>query len=370
MFRKAFIYLTFSFLFLFLFFDSSKSYGAGASVKSVINAINKGDLELAQTLARQLTSDERMKLEIIIYLMDGRREKAKKLIDLLKKRNRRYLFNTLYRENGKYVIIVSKSRQELKVVEFYLNYPIVKRRYSITTGENAGDKWFLGDKKTPNGVYYPISYKTGLPRVYGSGAFPLNYPNVLDKYLFKKTGSGIWLHSSDRYVSITKYASRGCVITTEPDFKRIKNFVRLKNTPIVITEDYEYVDRDTYYKYRNNLIAFFNSWKKNLKEAVQGREFGFYFLYSPFFVSKEGGKFTYLKNFLDEIKNDEGVRISTDDLTILKYGRIPLFGDIFVISFIFNYSSFNKSYKVRKILYVREYKEGFKIIGEENIKIE
>jgi murein L,D-transpeptidase YafK len=342
----------------------------GASLKSVINAINKGDLELAQTLARRLSADERLKLEIIIYLMEGRREKAKKLLDILKRKNRKYLFNTIYRENGKYVIVVSKGRQELKIIEFFFDYPVVKRTFHITTGENAGDKWLLGDKKTPNGVYYPLYFKTGLPKVYGSGAFPLNYPNVLDKFLFKKTGGGIWLHSSDRKYYISKYSSRGCVITTEPDFQRIKEFVKLKDTPIVIVPDYEYIDKETYDKYRRRLTDFYKNWISYLKEAIKGHEFNFLFLYSPFFVSEKGGKFTYLKDFLNSIRNDTNPKFSTSDLTILKYARIPFYGDIFVVSFIFDYKSDEKNYKVRKILYIKEYPDGFKIIGEENLKIE
>ncbi len=356
------------FILLFFFVLSFNSFGA--SLKSVINAINKGDLELAQTLARQLSADERLKLEIIIYLMEGRKEKAKKLLDILKRKNRKYLFNTLYRENGKHVIVVSKSRQELKIIEFFFNYPVVKRTFKITTGENAGDKWLLGDKKTPNGVYYPLYFKTGLPKVYGSGAFPLNYPNVLDKFLFKKTGSGIWLHSSDRKYYISKYSSRGCVITTEPDFQKIKRFVKLKDTPIVIVPDYEYIDKTTYDKYRNKLKNFYKNWINSLKEAINGHEFDFFFLYSPFFVSEKGGKFTYLKSFLNSIRSDTNPKFTTADLTILKYARIPFYGDIFVVSFIFNYKSNEKKYKVRKILYIKEYPDGFKIIGEENLKLE
>ena len=343
------------------------AYSFGASINSVVSALNRGDVRLAQELARELPADERIKLEVIVHLMEGRQKEAKNLFSLIKSRNRVYPFNILYRENGGNIIIVSKSRQELKIYRFNSDYPSEVRKFTVTTGANAGDKWYRGDKKTPNGVYYPVSYRTNLPLVYGSGAFPLNYPNVLDKYKFKKTGGGIWLHSSNRNYYLSKYSSRGCVITTDPDFRKIKKYVSLKNTPVVIVPDYEMVDRRTYFKYRERLLNFFRDWKANFHKALRGDKFDLYFMYSSDFVSKEGTRFQYLDKVLDDFDSD--YTFSTDDLTILKYARIPFWGDIFVISFIFNYGDDFENHRVRKILYIKEFPEGLKIIGEENIKI-
>ncbi len=357
------------FLFVFLFFFSI-SYGV--SLKSVIYTLEKGDLETTYGLVRKLDGKERIKLEIILYLMEGEKDKAKKLLNYLKKlkkAKKKYLFNTIYRENGKKVLVVSKAKQELIVVEFFNKHPIITRKYQITTGENAGNKWEKGDKKTPNGVYFPLYYKTGLPKVYGSGAFPLNYPNILDKFFFKKTGGGIWLHSSNRNFYISKYSSKGCVIMKEPDFIIIKKYLKIKDTPIVITEDYEYIDGESFDKIQSKLLEFFDNWKKSFKEAVNGNPISMYFLYSPRFVSKDGDKFKYIKEHYLDLKDDKNKKYIFTDISILKYGRIMLFGDIFVIAFNFDYFSDKRKIRKKKILYVKKEDGKFRIIGEENIPL-
>ncbi len=357
------------FLFVFLFFFGI-SYGV--SLKSVIYTLEKGDLETTYGLVRKLDSKERIKLEIILYLMEGEKKKAKELLDYLqrlKKAKKKYLFNTIYRENGKKVVVVSKAKQELIVVEFFSKHPIITRRYQITTGESAGNKWEKGDKKTPNGVYFPLYYKTGLPKVYGSGAFPLNYPNILDKFFFKKTGGGIWLHSSNRNFYISKYSSKGCVIMKEPDFLIIKKNLKIKDTPIVITEDYEYIDVESFDKIQSKLLEFFDNWKKSFKEAINGNPISLYFLYSPRFVSKDGDKFKYIKKYYVDLKEDKNKKYMFTNLSILKYGRIMLFGDIFVIAFNFEYFSDKRNIRKKKILYVKEEDGKFRIIGEENIPL-
>ncbi|RUM57954.1 MAG: hypothetical protein DSY60_03290 [Persephonella sp.] len=357
------------FLFVFLFFFGI-SYGV--SLKSVIYAIENGDLETAYGLARKLDSKERLKLEIILYLMEGEKKKAKKLLNYLqrlKKTKKKYLFNTIYREDRKKVLVVSKAKQEIVLVEFFNKHPIIARRYQMTSGEKAGNKWEKGDKKTPDGVYFPLYYKTGLPKVYGSGAFPLNYPNVLDRYFFKKTGGGIWLHSSDRYSYISKYSSKGCVIMKEPDFLILKKYIKIKDTPVVITEDYEFIDRESFDKYQKRLLNFFMEWKKGFKSAINGNPIKMYFLYSPKFVSKVGNKFKYIKEKYEKLKNDKNKKYMFTNLSILKYGRIMLFGDIFVIAFNFEYFSDKRKIREKKILYVKEEDGKFRIIGEENIPL-
>ncbi len=358
-----------TFLFVFLF---SFNISYGVSLKSVIYTLEKGDLETTYGLVRKLDSKERIKLEIILYLMEGEKDKARKLLEYLKrlkKAKKKHLFNTIYREDKKKALVVSKAKQEIVLVEFFNNHPIITRKYQITTGEKAGNKWEKGDKKTPNGVYFPLYYKTGLPKVYGSGAFPLNYPNVLDKYFFKKTGGGIWLHSSNRNFYISKYSSRGCVIMKEPDFLIIKKYLKIKDTPIVITEDYEYIDGETFDKIQSRLLNFFDKWKKSFKEAINGNPINMYFLYSPNFVSKDGDKFKYIKEHYLDLKDDKNKKYMFANLSILKYGRIMLFGDIFVIAFNLEYFSDKRKIKKKKILYIKEEDGKFRIIGEENIPL-
>ena len=69
--------------------------------------------------------------------------------------------------------------------------------YYISVGKAGTSKDVEGDQRTPLGVYYITSNldpKT-LKDFYGSGALPINYPNVLDAKR-GKTGSGCLLYTS------------------------------------------------------------------------------------------------------------------------------------------------------------------------------
>ena len=76
-----------------------------------------------------------------------------------------------------------------------------------------------GDQQTPVGVYHVTA---SLPRqkltdFYGSGAFPISYPNDWDRRM-GRNGHGIWLHGtpSDTFSRPPK-ASDGCVVLANQD---------------------------------------------------------------------------------------------------------------------------------------------------------
>src|SRR5699024_9492656 len=65
--------------------------------------------------------------------------------------------------------------------------------FYATIGSQGADKRVAGDNRTPIGIYRITTYRNGdqLPELYGTGAFPLNYPNPYDQ-LRGRTGYGIW----------------------------------------------------------------------------------------------------------------------------------------------------------------------------------
>jgi len=55
--------------------------------------------------------------------------------------------------------------------------------YYASIGKNGADKKVEGDKRTPVGLYFASKrITTPLSDFYGDGAYPLNYPNELDKH--------------------------------------------------------------------------------------------------------------------------------------------------------------------------------------------
>ena len=66
-----------------------------------------------------------------------------------------------------------------------------------SAGNGGLGKTDEGDEKTPLGVYHLTSLLDDdkLPELYGTGAYPINYPNRWDQ-LHGRSGSGIWLHGT------------------------------------------------------------------------------------------------------------------------------------------------------------------------------
>ncbi|MDR2503256.1 MAG: L,D-transpeptidase family protein [Deltaproteobacteria bacterium] len=114
-----------------------------------------------------------------------------------------------YPHSPAFLLAVDKKEQLLSVFE--RGSPLAKvAEYFCTTGQNEGDKLVEGDMKTPEGIYFVVSHiKSGLDyALYGNEAYPLNYPNPVDR-LRRKTGYGIWIHGKG--VPLVPFDSNGCV---------------------------------------------------------------------------------------------------------------------------------------------------------------
>lgn len=119
--------------------------------------------------------------------------------------------------------------------------------YYISVGKAGTSKDVEGDQRTPLGVYYITSNldpKT-LKDFYGSGALPINYPNVLDAKR-GKTGSGIWLHGTPpNQFSRAPLATDGCVVLANPDLEHIIRTVEVRATPVLIAPQLRWVNANT-----------------------------------------------------------------------------------------------------------------------------
>ena len=135
--------------------------------------------------------------------------------------------------------------------------------YYITTGKLIGDKSVKGDLRTPEGVYFVTSWisPNKLPDKYGVGAFPVNYPNELDKHK-GKTGYGIWLRGTDKdSYSRPPRDSEGCVVLTNIDLSALKSEIKPGVTPVVIINKVEWVDYATWQEERKNILQAVENWR-------------------------------------------------------------------------------------------------------------
>lgn len=134
-----------------------------------------------------------------------------------------------------HVVIVEKQRQLLFLYSLYKGRLTEVFRTSCSTGEAEGPKTRSGDKKTPEGVYFFTKEHPDrdLAPIYGSRAFPIDYPNLMDR-LAGRSGNAIWLHGTNK--ALKPRDSNGCIVLENRDIDRLASYITLHRTPIIIVE--------------------------------------------------------------------------------------------------------------------------------------
>jgi murein L,D-transpeptidase YafK len=160
--------------------------------------------------------------------------------------------------------------------------------YYITHGKLGAEKAREGDKRTPVGVYHVTA---NLPRqklsdFYGSGAFPISYPNEWDRQQ-GRDGHGIWLHGtpSDTY-SRPPRASDGCVVLTNRDLDALSSYMQIGLTPVIISNTIEWLSVDDWASERRSLNREIEAWRKDWESRDVDRYLAHY---SKNFRNSEGG---------------------------------------------------------------------------------
>ena len=176
------------------------------------------------------------------------------------------------------VVLVDKSLKRLYIARLKGNDMEVLEEFPILTGRVDGNKIKRGDEKTPEGVYYVLSYSSGdelvkrygdYALIYGAGSFPLNYPNMVDR-IEKKTGGGIWLHGVKP--DLDKTYTQGCVAMNNTHFNTLFKNIKV-TTPTIIAEKLMYTDEYNYESTKSKVEKAFNdfmtAWEKNNKQAFR-----------------------------------------------------------------------------------------------------
>ena len=102
------------------------------------------------------------------------------------------------------------------------------------TGMRGGGKLMEGDRKTPEGVYFLLGKATGGLDFdsFGNTAFPLNYPNPVDR-IQGKTGDGIMIHGRGR--SFGPRQTLGCVVLENDDVDTLDRLLRATDRLMIVT---------------------------------------------------------------------------------------------------------------------------------------
>jgi len=189
-----------------------------------------------------------------------------------------------------------------------------------------------------------------LPRKYGTGAFPVNYPNEYDRSL-RKTGDGIWLHGTNKDLySRPPLDSEGCVVLTNDEFSRIGQYVKPGKTPVIISEQVEWISTGQWLDRTIELQAKLEDWRQKWEKADIG---GYLDTYSVDFWAKghDYDSWSLYKRIV--LNNKKSQKITLSDLTLLGYPRQSAEGkEIVVANFRQRYKSNNYNGDMSKRLYL------------------
>ncbi|MCP4996936.1 MAG: L,D-transpeptidase family protein [Gammaproteobacteria bacterium] len=255
-------------------------------------------------------------------------------------------------------VVVDKERRSAYLVDISNDEPRLIRQFDdLLFGENGGDKIMEGDKKTPEGVYRVTSFipKDKLAPIYGSGAFPIDYPNPLDR-AEGRNGSGIWLHGRDDN-DPKKQVTRGCVAFNNSQISELQSVLKL-DTPVIITQNAAFLsptDYDSQRQYFFSLLdRFINHWEAGDLEAMDQ-------MIHPEYRGRGGmDKQTWLKRKADLAKDNPQRRIETGDLYAFREN-----GEQLVFDFSQFYCARNIASVGRKRIYFKKDGDQLKMVAEQ-----
>ncbi|HNQ03256.1 MAG TPA: L,D-transpeptidase family protein [Thiobacillaceae bacterium] len=257
----------------------------------------------------------------------------------------------------RYALLADASRARLYLFENVDGEPRLIQDYYMTIGRNGTDKRVEGDKRTPVGVYQVISRmpRAQLADLYGSGAFPLNYPNAWDQ-VQGRGGHGIWLHGvpSDTY-SRPPRSSDGCLAVTNPDLNELSQYIQIGVTPIVITERADWVTREEWERSREDLREELAQWRMDWQTRDASR---FLTHYAPEFLQGSGWAESKRRN----IENKTWIKVGLRDASIFLYPG----GDMAYAEFTQDYFSDRLSSVSRKQMYWKRHTDGWRIVLEKS----
>ena len=254
-----------------------------------------------------------------------------------------------------YAFLVDKSAQRLHLYRQEAEGPKLVKTFVCATGENSGGKKSRGDKRTPEGVYFftRVIESKDLSSIYGIRAFPMDYPNFLDRMEYLR-GDGIWLHGTDK--PLTSYSTNGCIVLDNRDVAELSQYIRLKQTPIIIEEKIVYTTLKELNEERGRFQGFLAEWKKSWETKQLDDYMSFY---SKDFQSKDlnwKGWRDYKERLNQQYKT---IEITIDPPTILKHNRSV------VAVFFQSYRSDRYINEGTKRLYLIKEESDWKIIGED-----
>jgi murein L,D-transpeptidase YafK len=266
----------------------------------------------------------------------------------------------------RYALLVDKSTNRLYV---FRNVgtglpPQLVDDYYVVLGQEIGNKYRKGDLKTPSGVYFVTGHISDdeLPIKYGTGAFPVSYPNAYDQHL-QKTGHGIWLHGTHKSLySRPPRDTEGCVALTNEELLRIGRYIEPGITPVVISGEVEWIAGGEWLARNVELQSMLENWRSSWEKVKLS---AYLENYASDFWSEnyDLASWTTYKSRILRRKTSQNIALR--GISLFGYPQQGSEGrDMVVATFLQKYQSNNFSGDMQKKLYLVNEDQGWKILYE------
>jgi murein L,D-transpeptidase YafK len=268
------------------------------------------------------------------------------------------------------VFMVDKARSRLYV--FARGPDGLLRRIAdeyVVTGTAVGDKQREGDGRTPNGVYRFVRKLQGdaLQARFGPVAFPIDYPNSLDR-LHRKNGGGIWLHGYPTDVQRRPpQDTRGCFSLPNATLLKIAKHIKLGQSWVIIGENFEFRRNASKQTMLKSVLDDIEAWRRDWisldAEAYLSH-------YHPSFRSGNRDFTAWKRQMRNVNAGKTFVDVGFRNLTLIHDPNRWPEGDVVVAEFTQQYRSNNFSEKARKRLYLARASadDHWKILVEKRLK--
>jgi murein L,D-transpeptidase YafK len=257
----------------------------------------------------------------------------------------RYLLQM--QSDQKFAIVVDTQKARLYLYQNDNGRPRFVADYYISHGKLGADKTHEGDKKTPTGVYHVTSSLSPqkIGDFYGSGAFPINYPNEWDKRQ-GRNGHGIWLHGtpSDTFSRPPK-ASDGCVVLANMDLDALAKNLQIGLTPVIISNSIEWLSFDDWQSERSTLNKKIDEWRSDWESKDINR---YLKNYSKKFKSKDQSLAEFAEQKRKVNNSKEWIKVKLSNVSMF---RNPGKEELVIVTFEQDYQSNNLSNQMKKRQY-------------------
>ena len=345
----------------------------------ILDNMRNGNNDRALLIAEKLTKDfPNFKLGKIIYAdllssylqkkpLLSRESMDKELNDLKSEAKARINFDSVYKKKDllpesiiqlsndiEYAFLVELSKSRLYIVKNKNGVPDIIADFYVSIGKEGFHKKTSGDNKTPVGVYKITSrlIDEDLPELYGDGAYPINYPNIWDKKN-KKTGYGIWIHGVPRDVySRPPLTSEGCVVTSNHTLKKLKKYIKIGRTPVVLVENVSWIKRNLWHQNKKEAKNMIEKWIT----AWQSLDpYAFISKHSINFKSENHDFEQRVAHILRIIKKKTFIRVKIENMNLFYY---PTDRNLIFSDFRQHYESNNFKTSSNKKLFWKKEKDG------------